>query len=156
MYLLFGVLGLSGDPFKYIFAALTIAVGLLWLLVGCLWRMTPAPFCDFTSGETGPPVAGAAKGGAAATAAFGGDSKKSAGQAAFGEAGPVASKPDNPFAGRGGASSATDVSSKPVNPFNSAGGGVVTGAGAPSVAPSGKKGKKGGSGGQGDAAFGVP
>jgi hypothetical protein len=101
-YVLFGTLGLSGDPLKYIFAGATIAVGMLWLIVGCLWRQTPAPFCDLTSGDA-PPRARAQAAAAAAPPGAGAGAPKeaaSAGTAAFGESGASgpSHRPDNPFA----------------------------------------------------------
>jgi hypothetical protein len=99
----------AGDPLRYFFAAVTIAIGLLHLVVGCIWRLSPRPFIDCTSGEEGPgtaPRAGAATPVVSST----GGGKTTAGQAAFGDNGatapPMQSNPFAPNDGGGGTGAA--------------------------------------------------
>lgn len=87
----------AGDPLRYFFAAVTIAIGLLHLVIGCIWRLSPRPFIDCTSGEEGPGAAPRA--GAATPVVTSGGAKTTAGQAAFGDNGATAPPlQSNPFA----------------------------------------------------------
>ena len=157
-YCVFGVLGLSGDPLKYIFSGLTIAVGLLWLVVGCLWRQTPKPFCDLTSGDARaapaavPYATAGGGGGGGGTSGAPKAAALTAGTAAFGDGGAsVPSRPDNPFAaaaagGGGGSSGGGGEAAKPANPFNPFGGFFGGGGGKKAGAAAGGKGGGGSSG----------
>ena len=51
VFVFFGVLGLSGDIFRYVFSAITIAVGLLYIIYGCFVRQSPSPCIDCGSYE---------------------------------------------------------------------------------------------------------
>ena len=58
VFVLFGTLGLTnGDPIRYIFAGLTIAVGLLYLPLGCFARQTPVQCIDCGAYASPPPKA---------------------------------------------------------------------------------------------------
>ena len=141
--LVFGTLGLSGEPFKYIFSGLTIGIGLLWLIVGCLGRFTPRPLIDCTSGEDGrtaPPKAASTAG---APVGSTGNAKQTAGTAAFGDGGGKP-KNDNPFTGTGGTASAL-----PDNPFSTPKADSFRGK--PAAAAGGKGSRGGGGGGGGES-----
>ena len=107
VYVLFGALGLSPEPTRAICSGLTLAVGFLWLILGCLARQTPAVVCDFSKkeqpGGEPEPVAGgraaqpasAGNGAGKAGTSKAGTSKAGISKADKSQAAPAHS--DNPF-----------------------------------------------------------
>ena len=60
IFVLFGTMGLSatGDPARYVFSAVTVGVGLVYLLYGCVARQSPMPCIDcgeYGAAATPPP-----------------------------------------------------------------------------------------------------